>query len=160
MENDDEVFNNNINNEIKENYIKQLEEFANRLKNPNTVFIAWYEGAVIPIHNPRYYDGRKSIFLCKEFNKISSTIEIEKNKYNIDEEQFNQIESYTVSVFKKLIDITIRQDNEHYYGSSNNIDIKLGSVYIMLDLHNIKNEEDVEFIENYKENLEKIILRR
>lgn len=123
-------------------------------------YLEIYSGAVIPITHPRYYEGRKNITLYKDivYNHIYNTkVEIEKNKYSVDDDTFNKVIEYIKNNFNRLIQIAINQSNEMYEGVSHTISIKIGSILLNLSTLNTQNEEEREFLNQFENEIIKIL---
>ena len=68
-------------NDYEKTINEENEKFVSAIINKGMFYLGVYSGAVIPITNPRYYDGRKNITLYKDivYNHIyKAEIEIEK----------------------------------------------------------------------------------
>lgn len=140
--------------------MKKSEIFVSAIRNKGMFYLEIYSGAVIPITHPRYYEGRKNITLYKDivYNHIYNTkVEIEKNKYSVDDETFNKVIEYIKNNFNRLIQIAINQSNEMYDGVSHTISIKIGSILLNLSTLNTQNEEEREFLNQFENEIIKIL---
>lgn len=126
-------------NELNEKYIQKLFD-------KNSFFLEIYSGAVLPMNHPNYYNGRKEISLNKSYNNIHCTVKIEKNDYSISNDVFNRVEEIVKNNFDKLLEVAKRQSNEMYDGIIDSLNIKVGSILIMLSSSNATNEEDFNYI--------------
>ena len=136
--------NNEINEEMHDN--KLNEKYIQKLFDKNSFFLEIYSGAVLPMNHPNYYNGRKEISLNRSYNNIHSTIKIEKNDYSISNDVFNKVEEIVKTNFDKLLEVAKRQSNEMYDGIIDSLNIKVGSILIMLSSSNATNEEDFNYI--------------
>ena len=140
--------------------MKKSEIFVSAIRNKGMFYLEIYSGAVIPITHPRYYEGRKNITLYKDivYNHIYNTkVEIEKNKYSVDDETFNKVIEYIKNNFNRLIQIAINQSNEMYDGVSHTISIKIESILLNLSTLNTQNEEEREFLNQFENEIIKIL---
>lgn len=147
-------------NDYEDTINKENEELVSAIRNKGMFYLGIYSGAVIPITNPRYYDGRKNITLYKDivYNHIyKAEVEIEKNKYSIDDNIFNKVIEYIKNNFNKLIQIAINQSNEMYDGVSHTISIKIGSILLNLSTLNTQSEEEREFLNQFENEVVKIL---
>lgn len=136
------------------------EKFVSAIRNKGMFYLGIYSGAVIPITHPRYYEGRKNITLYKDivYNHAYNTkVEIEKNKYSVDDDTFNKVIEYIKNNFNKLIQIALNQSNEMYVGVSHTISIKIGSILLNLSTLNTQNEEDREFLNQLENEIIKLL---
>ena len=129
-------------NDYEKTINEENEKFFSAIRNKGMFYLEIYSGAVIPITHPRYYEGRKNITLYKDiiYNYIYNTkVEIEKNKYSVDDDTFNKVIEYIKNNFNRLIQIAINQSNEMYDGVSHAISIKIGSILLNLSTLNTQN---------------------
>lgn len=102
----------------------------------------------------------KNITLYKDivYNHIYNTkVEIEKNKYSVDDDTFNKVIEYIKNNFNRLIQMAINQSNEMYEGVSHTISIKIGSILLNLSTLNTQNEEEREFLNQFENEIIKIL---
>lgn len=147
-------------NDYEKTINEENEIFVSAIRNKGMFYLEIYSGAVIPITHPRYYEGRKNITLYKDivYNHIYNTkVEIEKNKYSVDDETFNKVIEYIKNNFNRLIQIAINQSNEMYDGVSHTISIKIGSILLNLSTLNTQNEEEREFLNQFENEIIKIL---
>ena len=147
-------------NDYEKTINEENEKFVSAIRNKGMFYLGIYSGAVIPITHPRYYEGRKNITLYKdiEYNHIYNTkVEIEKNKYFVDDDTFNKVIEYIKNNFNKLIHIALNQSNEMYDGVSHSINIKIGSILLNLSTLNTQNEEEREFLNKFENEIVKIL---
>lgn len=147
-------------NDYEKTINEENEKFVSAIRNKGMFYLGIHSGAVIPITHPRYYEGRKNITLYKDivYNHIYNTkVEIEKNKYSIDDDTFNNVIEYIKNNFNKLIQIALNQSNEMYDGVSHSINIKIGSILLNLSTLNTQNEEEREFLNQFENEIVKIL---
>lgn len=147
-------------NDYEKTINEENEKFVSAIRNKGMFYLEIYSGAVIPITHPRYYEDRKNITLYKDivYNHIYNTkVEIEKNKYSVDDDTFNKVIEYIKNNFNRLIQIAINQSNEMYDGVSHTISIKIGSILLNLSTLNTQNEEEREFLNQFENEIIKIL---
>ena len=151
------------NNNYKEIMNKANEEFVEMATDKDLFSLSIHRGKVVPMTDPRYYDGYVMIKIKKDFTnnmEHENKVEIEKDTYTIDNETIDRIIDYTTNNLDRLINITLNQGSEVFVGGSNNIIIKYKSILLFLDTFNAKNNEDREFLEKYIEDILNIILKK
>ena len=134
------------NNKFEDDIDEESEKFINMINNKGVFHLSIFSGAVVPITNPRYYDGRKEIILDKDivYNHIyNAKVEIGREKYSINDVAIDKIIDYINDNLNKLIQIAINQNNKMYDGDSDSINIKVGSILIMLSPLNAKEEDSL-----------------
>lgn len=132
--------------------------YYKRLFDKNCFFIEIKSGALLPLNHPNYYKGRKDILICREYDDINFDIKIESSKYSINNEIVDKIEKLISNNYKSLVEISLRQHNKMVAGSYNNLNIKVGSVFLMLSPTNASSQEDKDLINNIEKNIEDLII--
>lgn len=132
--------------------------FIRDIMNKNCFMIEWYEGAVIPITHPRYYEGRIEVSIRKAFNNSYGNISFGKDKYQVSNEVVDKLYNYVETNIHKLIQISLNQNTEMYDGVSDNLFIKFKSIYVSLSGLNTTSEDEKNIINNIKNDIKNIIL--
>lgn len=136
----------------------KIKLFISNIFNKGRFILQINTGAVLPLNHPRYYEGRVTILLKKRYNHIyKSIVEIERNKYFVDEDTFNKIEKYVRDNFNTLLKIVQNQNKETYYGGDETINIKIDSMYIKLSIPNASNEIERAFLRKFKTTIIKML---
>ena len=136
------------------------DSFSSVLNNKGMFHLSIISGAVLPITHPRFYEGRKNIILDKDLENnyvYRQDIEIEKDKYHIDEQTIDEIIEYVKINFNKLLEIAANQSMEMYDGVVHSINVKLGSIYLTLSELNTTSEEDNQFLGKFEEMIVEIL---
>ena len=132
--------------------------FIRDIMNKNCFMIEWYEGAVIPITHPRYYEGRIEVSIRKAFNNSYGNISFGKDKYQVSNEVVDKLYNYVETNIHKLIQISLNQNTEMYDGVTDNLFIKFKSIYVSLSGLNTTSEDEKNIINNIKNDIKNIIL--
>lgn len=110
----------------------------------------------MPISHPSYYDNRLSIRLIESKVLNIKEAEIEKNKYEITKEKIETLKSLLCNNFNSLISIALKQGTKEYFGGETSLNIKIKSVYIMIDCYNLVDDDKI-FVNSLIEKIVNII---
>lgn len=141
-----------------EEYIEEMEEIEQIMFSKDCFFLEIRSGAVLPIEHPKYYDGRIDITIDEQFNELNSSIKIQKDEYTIDREQLSKIKALIKKQFDDLIEISKKQTTEMHVGDYNTILIKINSILLNLSLDNVTSEDDLNILNNLKNDIMSIII--
>lgn len=148
------------NNNLIDTFNEENAKFVSILNNKGIFHLSISSGAVVPITHSKYYEGKKHIVIDKDLenNYVSKQeVEIEKDKYSIDESAINEVIEYTKSNFNKLLETATNQSMEMYDGVSHSINIKMGSIYLTLSPLNAKSSADSSFLNNFEKKIIEIL---
>lgn len=134
------------------------EKFVKELRTKDAFMLDWLEGAVLPVNHPNYYVGRVDVSIRKIGNKAYGTIKIQKEEYELSQENFKEIYNLIEKNIKRLIKITLSQNNENYNDVYDNIIIKYKSVYVDIRKSNITKDSDFKFVKKLEDKIRNIIL--
>ena len=143
-----------MNNEYK-NINRELYNIA---YNKSYFMVNWYEGAVLPENHPNYFDGRINIKITKQFDNYHGNINISKDEYPLTEEIVNKLYDYIEKNINRLINISLKQNDEAYDGVADSLDIKYKSIYLTISGLNATTEEDYNEINNIKNDIKNILI--
>ena len=143
-----------MNNEYK-NINRELYNIA---YNKSYFMVNWYEGAVLPENHPNYFDGRINIKITKQFDNFNGNINISKDEYPLTKEVVNKLYEYIDKNINRLINISLKQNDEAYDGVADSLDIKYKSIYLTISGLNATTEEDYNEINNIKNDIKNILI--
>ena len=141
----------------RENELKTIEDFQERLYDKGSFFMEIRSGAVIPVFSPNYYN-KTEISLIEEYNSIRCNVLINKNEYSVNDKQFSEIKQLVKDNLDKLIQVAERQTNDTIDGTYNAILIKIGSILLNISSQNATSDDDYKFINEFKEKILNILI--
>lgn len=133
-------------------------ELYNIAYNKSYFMVNWYEGAVLPENHPNYFDGRINIKITKQFDNFNGNINISKDEYPLTKEVVNELYEYIEKNINRLINISLKQNDEAYDGVADSLDIKYKSIYLTISGLNATTEEDFNEINNIKNDIKNILI--
>jgi len=145
-------------NNMNDEYEKINRELYNIAYNKSYFMVNWYEGAVLPKNHPNYFNGRIDIKIAKQFNNYHGNINFEKDEYPLTKEVVNELYDYIEKNINKLINISLKQNDEAYDGVADSLDIKYKSIYLTISGLNATTEEDFNEINNIKSDIKNILI--
>lgn len=143
-----------------EDFNKKNEIFIRELTNKGSFMINWFEGSILPIDHPKYYDGRIEVIIRKEFNNSYGKISFGRNEYQISDEIVNKLYNYVENNIEKLFKISLNQNTTMYEGGNESLSIKYNSIYITISRTNASSESEKDEIESIKNDIKNILIQK
>ena len=144
--------------EFEKKLYRENHLFAREILNKNSFIFSWNAGAVVPVFNQNYYNGRIGVKIAKFFNDFDEKkILFGKEEYQLTDQLYEELYKYIEKNINKLIEVALNQNNEMIDGVTNTIFIKYNSICLHISTHNANRQEDREYISKFQEEIKRIL---